>query len=205
MQDPASPQGELVAEFEVEPEEFAAALKLMSSKRFYRTEKRSYLTKALGIALAFVIGIGLVWLPDALSQSGIIGAVDVWSIAIGVVMSAVVLAAIALNAIRSMNRRLVTSVEQYVIDDRVVLKCDRKGLVFVTKSKSITLNYTGIDEIVAVAKGMLVCSGLLGHYIPNSAFASDEKRRGFFQFLRQRLDASVVEKSEMLKAKGKSS
>ena len=185
-----------IAEYEVDPKDCYVAVKYMG-KKFYGSKARTVFWKRFLIYM--LIGALLIFAYDQLESAGVVAESDDGSFLAGAVVAVAAIGAVFLVLCfwiipaRAL-KRLQTAMQR---ERHSVWRGDY-GLAFETASKTVFFDYKGIDEVAALARGMIICSGMLGYYIPDSAFESDNKRKEFLVSLKSRLGDQALSASSVL-------
>lgn len=185
-----------IAEYELDPKDCYVAVKYMG-KKFYGPKAQPVFWKRFLIYM--LIGALLVFAYDQLERAGVVAESDNGHFLAGAVATVAAIGAVFLVlCFWIVPARTLKRLETALQRERHSVWRGNNGLAFETASKTVFFDYKGIDEVAALARGMIICSGVLGYYIPDSAFESDNKRTEFLVSLKSRLGDQALSASSNL-------
>lgn len=188
------------AEFEIDPKDLYASVKYMS-KKFSGPKAPTVFWKRF--LTYMLVGALLIVAYDQLESAGVVAESDDGSFLAGAVATIAVICAVFLVlCFWIIPARISKQLEKATLRERHAVWRGNNGLAFETTSKTIFFDYKGIDEVAALARGMIICSGVLGYYIPDSAFGSDTKRKEFLTLLKSKLDDKTLSASSIFAPMG---
>lgn len=188
------------AEYEIDPKDFYASVKYMS-KKFSGSKVRTVWWKKF--PLYVLIGALSAIAYSQLESAGVVAESDLISFFVGAVAAIVFIGVVSLVlCFWIIPARSSLRLEKAIPRERHAVWRGDNGLAFETASKTVFFDYKGIDEVAALGHGMIIRSGVLGFYVPNSAFGSDIRHREFLTLLKSKLDGKTLSASSIFAPMG---
>jgi hypothetical protein len=184
-----------VAEYKVDPKDFDGVARYMG-KKIYGSNRRLNRVKKSTFYQFFVFVIfGLLFslLYSYFQNTRIFAERDSF-VFFGGVAAGLVIVSLAYRVLSSwiIPHRASQRLKPLLLNERNLIWRGRDGLVVEATSTTVFFDYKGINEISAFAQGMIISSGLIGFYIPNSGFMSEVHRQEFLTFLKSKLQVKAL-------------
>jgi hypothetical protein len=189
-----------VAEYELDAKDCYIASKYMS-KRFYGSNTRPIGWKnsaTYKFLMYAIVGLFFSGLYNYLRSAGVLAEFDATGFFAGGATALFLTCLIFLPLIFwIIPARISKRMGEAIRGERQRVWRGSNGLAVETTSITVFFDYKGIDEIAALAQGMVVLSGILGFYIPNSAFRTDNQRKEFLALLKSKLESKALSVSSI--------